>query len=283
MAITELHPCYNSPTVPYVFTVKTNNSGVSTSTQFRLPLVVTGSYNFVASWGDGTTSTITAYNQAEVTHTYPVAGTYTISITGTIVGWQFANGGDRSKMLSVLTWGCLRLGNDGAYFRGCDQLDLSQVRDVLDTTGTTNMSLAFRGCWPGLTTINRIGEWDMRAVTDTSYMFYFSQTANPDISNWNTSSLTNISFMMYAAYTFDRSLANWRVSNLSSAGSFMINTQLLSTANYDATLISWAAQTLKPSVSIGFASSKYSSAAVAARSVLTSAPNSWTIVDGGLV
>ena len=36
----------------------------------QLPLVETGNYNFSVNWGDGNTDTITAWNQAEVTHTY---------------------------------------------------------------------------------------------------------------------------------------------------------------------------------------------------------------------
>ena len=57
---------------PFISTWKTDNtsSGSSTATQVKLPLISTGSYNFVVEWGDSTTSTITAYNQAAVTHTY---------------------------------------------------------------------------------------------------------------------------------------------------------------------------------------------------------------------
>ena len=93
--------------IPFVSTWKTDNlsSGSSTATQVKLPLIYTGTYNFVVDWGDNTTSTITTYNQAAVTHTYSVAGTYQIKINGVCKGWRFDYGGDRSKILSVQQWG----------------------------------------------------------------------------------------------------------------------------------------------------------------------------------
>ena len=53
----------------------------------------------------------------------------------------------------------------------------------------------------------------------------------------------------------------------------------LSTANYDALLTGWSAQTLQSSVVFSGGSSKY--CATSARTTLTSAPKSWTITDGG--
>ena len=56
---------------PFITTWDTTktSAGSSTSTQVKLPLVSAGTYNFTVSWGDGSQSTITAWNQAEVTHT----------------------------------------------------------------------------------------------------------------------------------------------------------------------------------------------------------------------
>lgn len=75
---------------PFVSTWKTDNvsSGSSTATQVKLPLVSTGSYNFVVEWGDGTQNTITTWDQAQVTKTYAVAGTYQITIKGICKGWS---------------------------------------------------------------------------------------------------------------------------------------------------------------------------------------------------
>jgi hypothetical protein len=65
----------------------------------------------------------------------------------------------------------------------------------------------------------------------------------------------------------------------------MFNGTQLSTANYDATLIGWATITppetaLQPNVTFDAGTSKYCNGA-SARSILTSAPNNWTIIDNG--
>lgn len=62
-------------------TWKTDNAGVSSSTQIELPLLSGGTYNFWIDWGDGSTTNVTSYSQR--THTYASAGTYTLRATGT--------------------------------------------------------------------------------------------------------------------------------------------------------------------------------------------------------
>jgi hypothetical protein len=102
---------------PFEFTVKTDNAGVSSSTEFRMPLTTSTNLGFTVNWGDGVVETITDHTLA--VHDYGVAGTYTISVTGSILGWQFASGGDRLKMLDVLQWSGLNI-SVGQGFQGCD-------------------------------------------------------------------------------------------------------------------------------------------------------------------
>ena len=129
----------------FVSTWKTDNAGTSGSTQITLPLEAGGTYDFGINWGDGTSSKITAYDQAEVTHTYPIAGTYTVKIDGVINGWRFNNGGDKAKITDISQWGDLLIGNSGSYFYGCSSLNVSAT-DVLDVSNVTNFYQAFRDC-----------------------------------------------------------------------------------------------------------------------------------------
>jgi hypothetical protein len=64
-----------------------------------------GTYNFLVNWGDGSVDTITAWNAAAATHTYSVAGTYTIALVGVYSQLQFNNTGDKLKITDVTQMG----------------------------------------------------------------------------------------------------------------------------------------------------------------------------------
>ena len=56
----------------------------------------------------------------------------------------------------------------------------------------------------------------------------------------------------------------------------------LSSSNLDAIYNGWSTRLVKPGVSISFGTAKYTSGSSAGRAILTSAPNNWVIVDGGI-
>jgi surface protein len=176
-----------------------------------LPLVASGNYNFSVNWGDGNTDTITAYDQAEVTHTYATGGEYTIIITGTIEGWSFNYDGDCERLTSITNIGQLKLGNEVAYFAGCT--NLTTIGGVFDLTGTTNFNGMFDSC-TSLTSVNGIESWDTSAVTSMSAMFAYATAFNQDISGWNTSAVTSMASMFEGTTTFNQPLNSWDVSSV---------------------------------------------------------------------
>ena len=200
---------------PFVSTWNTANTsgGSSASNQVTLPLFSGGSYNFIVDWGDGNIDTITAWNQAEVTHTYSSSGTYTISIGGECNGFRFNDGGDKLKILSVSTWGNFELiGNLGRQFYGCTNLDLTSVSDVLNFGNCTNCELMFSGY--NFSTINNINSWDVNNVTNMSFMFSDAILFNQNLNSWNVSSVTDMSFMFYNASLFNGNITSWDVSSV---------------------------------------------------------------------
>lgn len=207
-----LQPSLQAPGA-FIFTVKTNNAGTSTSTQFTMPTVISGTYNCAVNWGDGTSSTITTYNDAAWTHTYSVAGSYIVSITGTFNGIEFNNGGDCLKLLNVSQFGILQLGNTGGYFYGCANLTVTAT-DVLNMTGTTNMFAAFSIC-SSVVTIPSINSWNMSAVTSFSNMFNGCAAFNESgIGSWTTTALTNLNGTFQGCTAFNQSLNSWDVSHV---------------------------------------------------------------------
>jgi len=188
-------------------TTKTSE-GSSDNDQVSLPLTG-GPYNFVVDWGDGTNDTITS---TSAIHTYASAGMYIITITGTIIGWCFNNWGDKLKMLEIVQWGCLQLGNMGSYFYGCSNLQLT-ASDNLNLTATTNLYRSFMNC-VGLGSSGTSNGWDVSGVTDMSWMFCAASTFNQPIGSWNVSSVTDMSNMFTNAAAFNQPIGSWNVSSV---------------------------------------------------------------------
>lgn len=157
-----------------------------------------------------------------------------------------------------------------------------------DTSKVTNMSYMF---FHQRFFNQNIGNWDVSKVTNFTQMFntigtsgQFNNGNSNTINNWNTSLAGNMSYMFRNQPGFNQPIGNWIVSLVTDFTSFMQFKTFndYTTANYDALLIGWASRPVKPNISINFGTIKYTAAATAARTILTSAPNNWTIVDGGI-
>ena len=207
-----------SPPKRFQSTWDTTQAG-SSNNQVVLPLQSNGDYDFHIDWGDGTSNrdTITAYDQAEVTHTYDSTGVYEIRIIGDITGWSFGGAGDDDKIMDISQWGPLRL-IGGAVFRRCSNLQLSTT-DPLILSNVTNMRQAFDGCNIG--TAGNVGSWDVSTIERVRSMFSTNFSFNQDLSNWNTTNFGSISdegnsmFNNCSAFNNGGSpgISGWDVSN----------------------------------------------------------------------
>jgi surface protein len=276
----------------------------SSSTQIALPLVSSGTYDFLVDWGDGNSDIITSYNQVETNHTYSSEGEYTLVITGTLYGWQFNIRGDRLKIIEITQWGNIRLGNGGSYFSGCINLVLTAT-DAPDLTGTTTLYRAFAYCYHiggtgnmdfwdvssvtdmslmfyGAESFNQpLDSWDVSSVTDMSSMFSAASSFNQPIGNWDVSRVTQMDYMFFEATSFNQPLENWDVSNVINMN-YMFGGIELSTQNYDALLNAWSKLPLQTHVIFDAGNSHYTSEASDSRSKLID-EYQWTIHDGGKV
>lgn len=229
------------PTILRINTLLDLGTGLK---QFRLPLVATGIYRFVADWGDGNKSIITVWNQAETTHLYAADGIYTITITGVCCGWAFNPGGDRLKLIEISQWGdSWRLVGTNPVsafaFRDCANLQITAA-DGPDFTGATEVYYFLRGC-TSLTTIggvstwdfqniftiyemfrgcssfnDDVGAWDMSGINDTERVFYgctaFNNGGSAAIGTWDMSGVTNTAEMFLSATAFNQPIAGWDMS-----------------------------------------------------------------------
>jgi head-tail adaptor len=317
----------------FEYTINTNNTGTgsSTATQYGLPTRASGTYDFTVDWGDGSTNTITTYNDANGLHTYGSAGTYTIKIKGVFSGinttidtgaWNLGRI-DTLKILDIKSYGPLII-QDSLAFKDCTNLTSSATDNLqfntTDASGTfqdtnfngvvnnwdvsniTNFSDFFHGSqfnqdcnnWNiskatslssmfESTPFNKsLSNWDTSSVTNLGSMFAINTAFNQDISIWNISNVTTVVGMFSGATAFDNSLASWDVTGLTGSQiQFFFNGSGLSTANYDDTLIGWAAQNVNSGVNINFGTSQYTAGGEAAAARATLVTKGWTITDGG--
>jgi surface protein len=132
---------------------------------------------------------------------------------------------------------------------------------------------------------NTYTAWATLNVTNMSFMLNNANKFNQNIGNWNTAKVTNMSAMLFNTNNFNQNIGSWNVSIVTAFNSTsnFADGIGLSSANYDALLIGWASRAVRPNISISFGTTKRTTASNAAVTTLTSAPNNWTIIDGGLV
>jgi len=273
----------NPPSPPAFISIwRTTSSNES----ITLPYEPLGIYNGTINWGDGQTSKNIYSNR---THTYVTPGDYTITITGSSIGWSFLNNSVSSNnIIEILQWGCLRLGNSGGYFSQCVNLTLSNVTDIINLSGTNDLSYMFDTCI-SITTIQFINDWDVSNITNMSYMFSNATLFNQPIGSWDVSNITNMSYMFANATSFNQPIGSWEVSNVDNFNNFMFGKTFSDYSATNLTLIynGWSSlPTLNYGLTINFGSIKYTLAGVAGKQILESnavGDYNWTITDGGIL
>lgn len=277
----------------------TNTSaGSSTSTQVKLPLESSGVYSFNVDWGDGSDDDITTWNQAETTHTYSSSGTYTITISGTIEGWRFANTGDRNKLTEISNFGTLTHINTGRAYMGCNNMVITAT-DVPNTTGITDFNRYYENC-------DAMTEPPLHDTSSgtTFESFLISCNSLTTVPMFDTSSGTNFRtfvracgnlttlplidtsngtvFVQFAEYS---GLTSCPLLDLSSMtqGNLMFAFTNINTTDWSALVVNTELVNSNSSVNWHGGNATYSTGAAAtARGVLTGSPNNWTITDGGI-
>ena len=146
-----------------------------------------------------------------------------------------------------------------------------------DVSNVTNMSSMFNEASAFNQSLNN---WDVSNVTNMSGMFWTASNFNQPLNNWDVSKVSTMAHMFRDASSFNQPLNNWNVSNVSSMY-FMFLNVTLSTANYDALLIGWAALDLYNGVDFYGGNSTYSSGAAATARASIIADDYWSITDGG--
>ena len=117
---------------------------VSAGQTYGLPLFsVSGTQpNIIVDWGDTSESTITDINDSARFHTYTSAGTYTVSIIGSLPGFRVDNDVYKTLYTSIVQWG--NVGLRSLNFYGC--VNITSIPNATSGLGrVTQWNNTFRG------------------------------------------------------------------------------------------------------------------------------------------
>jgi hypothetical protein len=229
----------------FVSTWDTTKAG-SASNTVVLPLLSGGTYSGTIDWGDGNSDALSYANR---THVYASSGIYNVTISGTIGGFQFNNGGDKAKITDVSNWGTLDITTDRVFY-GCTNIDVSATDAPI--ISTTSLLMCFRLCsslttpdfskWDvsGVQIFNstfrlctnfngNVSTWDVSSGSDFSAMFVTCNVFNSDITAWNLASATNVgaagagSGMFENCFAFNQDISGWSFPSLTSLARIFVN------------------------------------------------------------
>jgi surface protein len=275
-------------TLDLVFNVTGGSGGTVT-------LALSGGTITSIDWDDGTINT-------SLSHTYAADGTYNVSVAGTGV----TNFNGVTAGVSYFT-GCTSFGGigltdlelaftDGNYGSASNFTTApSSLPSTITNTramffGATSFNDSSISSWNTVNVINmdgmfnnsafnqNISGWNVSNVTNMAYMFY-SDTVHPfnqNIGSWTVSSVTRMDHMFQNATSFNQDISSWDVSDVAQMDN-MLDGTALSITNYNALLISWAAQTVQSGVTLGALDLIYTQPALSAHDTLTTTKG-WTII-----
>ena len=126
----------------FAFTIET--AGADT---FTLPLGTSSNYKFdmIVSWGDGEAdSTITAYDDADRTHSYTGAGTYTVTLKGKCEYFGFSTVPADKDLMKTLVSFSEDIGLKLLNFDAC--INLTTLCSFGKLESLTNAAYLFRDC-----------------------------------------------------------------------------------------------------------------------------------------
>ena len=200
-------------------------------------------YDFVVDYGDGTgLKTVTGFSDTDRQHTYTLAGTYDVKITGLMDLIYFPT--SALPLIEIKEWGDAKIGINS--FANCVNLttisatgtpiiyDTSLILAVpaysisslfsktsslttvnsdinnLDTSNVTDMRDSFKE-----SAFNQnIGSWDTGNVTLMERMFQQASAFNQNINSWNVSAVTQMDGMFSSTIAFNTDISNWDIDKL---------------------------------------------------------------------
>ncbi len=195
------------PSLPFITVWKTDNPGFSNDNQIKVSTFAGETYNYNVDWGDGNSDTNVI---GDITHTYSVEGTYTVSIGGVFPRMIMDGYADAEKLLQIQQWGDIKWSSMEYAFAGCKNLKVVAY-DAPNLSRVSSMAGMFRDC--DSITGSIFNDWDVSNVTNMSELFAFSNFNSSEIYTWDVSNVTNMR-EMFRGTDFNQDIGDWDVSKV---------------------------------------------------------------------
>jgi len=188
-------------------------------------------YDFTIDWGDGNIEEIDEIAFLEndnLSHTYDIAGVYTVAINGTFpamrteVSYDFGpNLENVDKLISLDQWGTMEWKRMDTMFTWCTNM-VYNAEDTPNLSQVETMTSLFSQCHsigsPDLT------DWDVSTVTDMRSLFNNASSFNGDVSTWEVGNVTNMRHMFFQTQ-FNGDISQWDVSNVTNMSFMFVNNE----------------------------------------------------------
>ncbi|CAM4414134.1 BspA family leucine-rich repeat surface protein [Zobellia roscoffensis] len=222
---------YSQPLVgnePFITTWKTDNYGLSDDNQVTIPTFFGEIYNYTVDWGDGNTDTNVT---GDITHTYSIAGTYEVSISGNFPRIYFNATGDKGKLLKINKWGDNVWTSMENAFDDCWYLDVI-ANDIPNLSNVQSTAYMFRDCRI-LEGTEEFNNWDTSNINNMAGMFIRTDIFNSTIGEWNVENVDSMYSMFLQTNSFNQNLNLWNVSNVKNMESMFAH------SSFDSDISNW--------------------------------------------
>ena len=145
-------------------------------------------YDYVVDWGDGSTDSGVL---GDITHTYALPGTQTVTISGDFPRIYFNDSGDKDKIQTIEEWGTIAWTSMEDAFDGCTNLIITAT-DAPDLSGVTSLNFMFAGA---TSLQGDLSSWDVSTITEMNFMLSGATLSTNEYDNlligWSALSLQN--------------------------------------------------------------------------------------------
>lgn len=218
-------------------------------------------------------------------HMFEYATAFNNGGSDSINGWNTANATTMEGMFhqasafnqNIGGWNMSHVTSLQRMFRNAASFNNggSSSINTWDTSNATDIGGVF---WGAKAFNQPVGNWNLSKNTTLWAAFLSAEAFNQDLSHWNTAKVTDFSHTFEKALSFNQSLSDWNLTAANTAED-MLSGSKLSVGNYDAALISWDGQSVKPNVKLGVDKLKYCVAESARAHLVQQQPggHGWTL------